>query len=367
MDAPESRITIREVAEQAGVSLGTASRVLNGAANVAADRRQRVLAAAKRLGYRRLRARSRAPRSEPAAPPPARVGLILLGLDHSLVALPIVSAVVHGIEEAVAASGGELLIAEAPDLARVPGWLSEGRVDGLILKGPLQGRLPSAAESPVLAAAADLPHVWVLGRPLGAGGDEVGCEDVGAGRLAAEHLCAHGHRRLGFLNPKGDHVGFRRRRDGFVAGARAAGAAVTLLESVDERRWSWPLASTTTAADVLPLVERWRTMAKRPTALFVPADSVAVCVYQALDRFGRRIGRDVSLIGCNNEPALLAGLTPALTTIDVHPHAIGRNAVARLHWRLAHPVDEPPTALTVEPTLVPADSVRDLRARTERA
>jgi len=68
-------------------------------------------------------------------------------------------------------------------------------------------------------------------------------------------------------------------------------------------------------------------------------------------------GRDVSVISCNNECALVAGLFPALTTIDIHAEAIGRRAVAQLMWRIEHPMDRFQTTTVVEPTVVEGASV----------
>jgi len=69
-----------------------------------------------------------------------------------------------------------------------------------------------------------------------------------------------------------------------------------------------------------------------------------------------KVGRDLSLISCNNERPLLMGIHPALTTIDVHAETIGARAVDQLAWRTQHP-EEPSVNIGVEPSLVEGDSV----------
>jgi LacI family transcriptional regulator len=97
----------------------------------------------------------------------------------------------------------------------------------------------------------------------------------------------------------------------------------------------------------------------RPTAVFVPGDSVTAMVYRALSERGLRVGRDLSLVSCNHEQSLLTGLYPTPTTIDIHAEQVGRRAVDLLAWRM---VRDPGAALDVgvEPTLVDGQSVAPL-------
>ena len=94
----------------------------------------------------------------------------------------------------------------------------------------------------------------------------------------------------------------------------------------------------------------------RPTAVFVPGDSVAVMVYRALYVRGLTVGRDLSVISCNNETPLLAGLYPQLTTIDIHAEAIGRRTVDQLAWRMTHR-GQPANDVALEPSIVEGESV----------
>jgi DNA-binding LacI/PurR family transcriptional regulator len=238
---------------------------------------------------------------------------------------------------------------------RVPPVLERQRVDGVILKGALQGRWLDEITPELSTHLRGVPSVWFLGRPDGGWGDTVQSNDLQVGRLAAEYLVGRGHRTLAFLNPKPNQVTFLRRQAGFVAYGEAAGATVQKFLGEAEG-WNLPLRSVKEVDAVQGLVDALIASSPRPTAVFVPGDSVAAMVYRALYVRGLTVGRDLSVISCNNETPLLAGLYPQLTTIDIHAEAIGRRTVDQLAWRMAHRA-APATDLTVEPTVVEGESV----------
>jgi DNA-binding LacI/PurR family transcriptional regulator len=357
--------TIHDVAKAAGVAVGSASRALNQHATVSPEIRERVQAAAKALDYSRLRrprARLRGPAGGDNASA-ASIGLICFGMEDALVALPVVSAAMHGIESAVGEEGGTLMFASIPKGDRVPAFLAENKIAGLIVKGPNQGELPPVETNDLLRQIYRMPHVWLMGCPPNAAGDHCNFDADAAGRIAADHLHAKGHGRVAFLNPKPGHAQFELVKRGFCERTRTLGGNVEVLESEQAGPLVWPLPGTTSAEKVHALVQRWAAQPKsrRATAIAVGADTTAVQIYAAMSRIGVRVGRDVGLVSCNDEKALVMGLNPPLTTVDVRPDAIGRNAVARVLWRVAHPSDATPVTLLVQPVLTERESVPDLR------
>jgi DNA-binding LacI/PurR family transcriptional regulator len=176
--------------------------------------------------------------------------------------------------------------------------------------------------------------------------------------LAADHLTAHGHSRLAVLNPKPDHVTFRQREASFTWHAERAGATVTAYLG-RPTEWELPLRPVDQVELVGGLVDRLLRSSPRPTGVFVPGDSVTAMVCRALAERGLRIGRDLSLVSCNNETPLLSGLYPTPTTIDIHAESVGRRAVDQLAWRLIHD-DAVGLDVGVEPALVEGASVMRL-------
>jgi LacI family transcriptional regulator len=291
------------------------------------------------------------------------VALLLLGMDRTLVQLPVVAAAIHGVEEALAEAGARLLLSDLPQLDRLPDALGRSRADGFLVKSALQGEVLGAIDRASLEILQRFPMVWLMGRPPGASwGDEVSANESAIGPIAAEHLAARGHRDLAFLNPKPDHVLFRSRQEGFVAHARRLGVRVRSFLGRPED-WSLPLRAVEGPDDLRDLLDRLLAEKRRPTAAFVPADSIAAMAYRALSERGLKVGRDLGLVSCNHEPPLLVGLHPPLTTIDIHADQIGRRAVEQLAWRMSHR-EAPPTELRIEPTLVEGESVRPLERRS---
>ena len=356
--------TIYDVAKAARVAVGSVSRVLNKHPDVSPEMRDRILAAAKLLNYTRLRRRSasaavmRASRGSGVS-----LGMICFGMQDTLVQLPVVSAAVHGIESAVAAEGGTLMFANIPEGDRVPAFLTENRVAGVIVKGPNVGGLPSPEHNELLRHIYALPHVWLMGQPSNARGDHCNFDQQAAGRLAAEHLHAKRHEHVAFLNPKPGHAQFENVKKAFCARARELGQQVDVFEPEQPPPLTWPLPAISSPAVVEQLVQRWAAQRRtgRATAFAVGADTTAVQMYSAFGKLGLQVGRDISLVSCNDERALVMGLTPPLTTIDVHADAIGRVAVARLLWRVTHPDQTASARILVEPALVERASVRILR------
>jgi LacI family transcriptional regulator len=356
---------VRDIARVADVAVGSVSRALNGHPDLNADLRERILNAARELGYTPLRRRRT--NSQPrrgGLGEGGHIGLICFGMEDTLVQLPVVSAAVHGIEEAVSLSGGTLMFASIPRGDRVPPFLAEKQVSGVILKGPNMGLLPPESESELLRAIYRLPHVWLLGQLPNARGDHCNFDHEIAGRLAANHLREKGHTHVAFLNPKPGHAQFEPLKSAFIYSGLQRGMKVDVLEPASDRMViSWPLPAVASEAVVEALVGEWAKVRpkQRATVIAVGADSTAVQLYSALNKIGVRPGKDVGIISCNDERSLIMSLNPSLTTINVGAEMVGRNAVARLAWRLAHGNEDNSVRILVEPKLVVRNSVPELK------
>lgn len=356
----KSRSTIADVARRAGVAIGTVSRVFNSHPDVNEEIRIRVNEAVSELGYVRLRNRKR-PRDNNDRKV-GNIGLVFFGMEDALVQLPVVSSAVHGIENALSAHGFNLMLASIPNGDRTPPFISEQRIEGLILKGPNQGLLPPETKRSLLSRVYSIPYVWLMGRLPNAQGDHCNYDTDESGRLVVEHFHEKGHRRTTFLNPKPGHIQFEKMKAAFFAHSLRLGHTATVLEVDRPTVLEWPLPATTVQDKVDLLAQQWRDIPAdiRPTGIFVPSDRTAVQLYTALERFGMKVGRDVSVISCNNEKPLLANLSPGLTTIDVHAEMIGRRAVDQLMWRINHPEERLCFQNLVEPTLAERESVQQL-------
>ena len=288
--------TLAVVAREAGVSVPTASKVVNGREDVAPETRRRVTEALNRLGYVR-RPRFAAPKS------PGLVDLVVHSLDNSWS-----GAVLHGVEEAAHEAGLEVVVSAGLTRTRTHsperGWL-----DKLTARGT-SGVLFNLAElSPAQYAWLEhhrIPYVMIdpVHEPP-PGVVSVGAANWQGGVTATEHLLALGHERIAVV------AGHRRKMcsSARVAGYRSAlaSAGVRLRpEYVRHAGFDEDLARERTL-ELLGLPEP-------PTAVFVCSDRMALGVYAALAERGLRVPDDVSVIGFDDLPEA-RWVTPALTTV----------------------------------------------------
>lgn len=357
-------VTLTDVAREANVAVGTASRVLNNFANVNPEAKRRVLEAVARLKYRPLRQRNGGGAGrERDSKNPCNIGLVLLGMDETLVHVPVLSEVLHGVEAAVAGFNGNLFFANLPNADRVPAFLKRSQIEGLIVKTSQYSELPAPETNRLVRSILKLPIVWVWGRPDQASGDLCSFNHRTVATLVVGYLAEKGHRRVAYLNPKKGKTSLEDIKKEFRFACERQAMDLSLIESANARFATWPEPALTGPEDVLPLVDEWLGIpaAHRPTAIFVPADNYAVHVNAAFQQRGIVVGRDVSLVSCNNEKSLVGAMKPRLTTVDVQASRIGAKCVEQLMWRLSHPNDTSVQTILFEPELLIGDSVVSLR------
>ena len=284
--------TIRDVARHAGVSVATVSRVLNDVPVVSDDMRDRVRRAIAELGYR--------PSSTARSLSLGRSQAI--GVVAPFFTTPSVVERLRGVAERARDHGYGLMLfdVETPEqrTAAFSEFARHGRVDGLLVIS-----LPLLDDDVEALARDRLPVVMVdIGHPRV---PHVVIDDVRGGELAAEHLLARGHRRIGFVGDEPDsRFGFtssEERRRGFRRALRRAG----IRPAADlEARGRHGRAPARALADAL--LRR----PDRPTAVFAASDTQAVGVLEAAQALGLRVPEDVAVIGFDDiEIAEPLGLT----------------------------------------------------------
>jgi LacI family transcriptional regulator len=303
------RITMSDVAREAGVSLMTVSRVVNDKDDVSQATRQRVLQVIDRLGYR--------PSGIARGLATKRTGT--LGLVVPDVANPFFSELARGAESVAYAAGYNVFLCNTEEdparELRVLESLEEKRVDGLVL---CSSRLEQDA---LRRAVSHFAAVVLVNRPLDQPGvGKVLVDDVAGGLAVTRHLLAAGHRRIGFLAGPAASFSGRRRLQGYRAALSGAGLAYR----PDWLRHGAPSAEGghRTARQLLADVPEL-------TALFCYNDLVAVGALQAGAELGRQVPGDLAVVGFDDIP-LAALVTPPLTTCRVPRHELGARAIRLL-------------------------------------
>jgi LacI family transcriptional regulator len=302
-------VTIAEIAEHAGVSVPTVSKVLNGRSDVAEATRRRVQQVMADRGYQR--------RKPGATRKVGLVDMVLPGLDS-----PWVVEVLRGAEAEARRSGAQIVLTSAEDgPAGDRQWLDRlaaRRSDGLVLV--VSEPAPEALEQ--LRAL----HTPVVLLDLVGGSDPafatVGATNWAGGLSAVEHLVGLGHRRIGVISGLPQLVCSQERVEGYRAALGRAGIPVdeTLVHFGDFR----PAGGRLGAQAMLDTADP-------PTAIFAGSDMQAVGVYQEAAARGLRIPEDISVVGFD-DIAFCEHMTPKLTTVR---QPLGRMAAEAVRLVLA--------------------------------
>jgi DNA-binding LacI/PurR family transcriptional regulator len=289
--------TLDTVAAEAGVSRATVSRVVNNSAHVSADVRELVDAAITRLGYVPNRtARSLVRRRTDS------VALVLREADATVLADPYLAAMIIATSRCLAGTGTQLVLVNARDDGEqrtLADYVRGGHVDGVLLAS-----MHADDPLPQILVDARVPTV-VGGRPERPvpGLAYVDCDNVGGGRLAAEHLVALGRRRIASIAGPPDMTAAADRLTGYHRGLAHAGLPIGPVAFGDFTRLAGERAMT-------------ELLARDPDidAVFAANDLMAVGALRVLRASGRRVPEDVAVIGYDDVE--LAALTePALTTV----------------------------------------------------
>ncbi|WP_344792834.1 LacI family DNA-binding transcriptional regulator [Gryllotalpicola daejeonensis] len=308
-----ARPTLSAVAEAAGTSIPTVSKVLRGGTDVSAETRAKVMAAVQAVGYVRKGMKS-ALTADAASGDSGLSNLLELVVTHLEGSWA--NLVLAGIGHEAASAGLDVVLTLAkPDTdwaSRILRRRSVGIV-GVLLD-------PGTAQFSTLCAAG-IPMVLIEPMQAAPGGTAgIGLANWDAGRLAAEHLLSLGHRRMGVIAGSPKHIYSRARVDGFRSAVAAVGAPDTAV-AVAPGRWKEDRA----AADTHELLDKDPTI----TAIFACSDSMALGVYSALAERGLRVPEDVSVVGFDDLPEA-HWISPPLTTVRQPSREMGESAVRML-------------------------------------
>lgn len=311
------RVTIRDVAEDAGVSVAAVSKVLRDAYGVSDQMRTRVRDSMAKLGYR-PHAAARGMRGQTYT-----IGVLLADIKN-----PFFSQLVDGIIDGLAGTQyvplygighGSVTMETA-----IVHALIDRQIDGLVMIGQ---RLPTAdleavtREVPVVVIGHHAPEVTSF--------DSANNDDRRGGAMVVEYLLSQGYKRPAMITLGGADLTqadvSQRREVGFLAAMRAAGfpdGSIRIAAAADD------------LDDVTATVRAVLEGPEPPDAIFGWADYYALEVLSAVRSLGLRVPEDIGVIGYDNSPPC-AYTQNDLTSIDQGGREIGRNAAGLLLERIA--------------------------------
>ncbi len=335
-----NRVTMQQVAAEAGVSVSTVSKVINGRYGVASETFEHVTEVINRLGYEAsLVARSlRNSRTNV-------IGVLVADFE------PFSTEVLKGAADAIRGTGYELVAYSAGGrvdehvgwerryLSRVMGTL----VDGAVLVTPTVTDVQY--DGPVVAVD---PHTGPSRLPT------VAADNLQGARLGVEHLLELGHTRIGMVTGRPDLISAQLRERGYREALAMAGVPVD--EALLERGAYETDLGKAAARALLMLPEP-------PTAIFAANDLTALATLEAAAELGLDVPGDLSVVGFDNIPES-ALAHPPITTVQQPIRRMGHDAIAMLVALIAgdelaetHPILD--TTLVVRRSTAPPRTPRD--------
>jgi LacI family transcriptional regulator len=285
-------VTIQDVAEAAGVSVSTVSRVLNGKVDVASETQDRILSVIDDMGYTtNLAARSM--RSQKKN---------LVGLIMPDIAYPFAIEVMKGVNRAIAESEFDLLVYTTGDVRKsgrafheqkYVSLLTNSISDGVVIVAPVAGEFNIDAPIVSIDPLASNPNYPAVHATNFQGALE-----------AMEYLLEMGHRRIGFISGRAELESSNRRMKGYLEALEKAGIPIDeeLIASGDY----------TTETGVRG-TKQLLSLGNPPSAIFASNDQMAIGVFQVAEELGIRIPEDLSVIGFDN---IAESKYMGLTTVD---------------------------------------------------
>ncbi|MEM7800815.1 MAG: LacI family DNA-binding transcriptional regulator [Chloroflexota bacterium] len=312
--------TIREVAEKAGVSIGTVSRALNNKNGVGDQTRQRIIEVSRELGYSPNR------RVPDAAPETLHVGVLIAPLPYPPLSDPFYSMVVQGVVsglkaaqvgmtlESLSVSDGKLI-----DYSQI---FHDDRLQGYVVVGGeivnYIDQLSAVIDDPIVLVDADHPRPMV---------DSVMADNAKGGYQAAIHLIEQGHThiiQLGGMN----HSSLVERRVGYERAMHEHGLQPKIVGS--------SVTLTLTPQDAAATVDQILAEAPETTGIICLNDIQAVAIMHELKRRGHNIPQDYSIIGFD-DIEMIKYISPALTTVRIDRLGMGEMAIYTLLGRINNP------------------------------
>ncbi|QYR19075.1 LacI family transcriptional regulator [Paenibacillus sp. sptzw28] len=326
--------TIKEIAEMAGVSKSTVSRVITGQGYASEESRGKVMNVIEALQYK-PNAVARAMVSKRTH----NIGVIIYRDQQPVASHPLYGKILDAILSAAEPLGYSVFVMTDQEMSlRSADFMLEKRVDGLILISRLRNNVIEYIKS------FGVPYLMINGTTEDEEVIRIVNQDDKGGELAAEHLHHVGHRRICIIAGPQAHRSHFLRLQGFLGFAERSGFPVP-PDSV------YQSPASTFEAGYETISRHWSGFCRRRyTALFATNDMIALGAMKFLMEQGVRVPSQIAVMGYDDVD-LAAMYHPSLTTVGVDKVKMGREAVLLLD-RLINSEQSPLNEVECEPRLI---------------
>ena len=302
---PPSGATLQDVAQAAGVTIGTASKAINGRGKLRQETRERVRAEAKRLGFR-----FRELRQDTILQQGVMIGVLTTD-NYGRFSIPLLA----GIEDAFGSRPVSAVLCNSRDLEREQQQINvllSRQVDGIIVSARREDPRP-----PIDISGSSVPVVYAFTQVRDPRALCILPDDGQGARLAMEHLIQLGRRQFAHITGPGYFEAVRLRENAMRQTLAEHGLQLP-EHRVLSGPWqeSWGYTATNYLFDQDSSID----------ALFCGSDQLARGAVEALRERGMRIPDDVAIVGFDNWEPIACATRPTLTTVDMNLTEVGRHA-----------------------------------------
>lgn len=337
-------VTLKDIAEEAHVSLMTVSNVVNGKYNkVSKEKVREIQEIIKKRNYvQNATARSLAKSSSNI------VAIILRSINgENSLSSPHNANLVGSIVRHIQELGYYAMIDLVEDCNSIAKSIQTWNVQAAIFLGMFDDEIEQ------IYALSSIPMVFIDSYSKIRQLSNVGIDDYKGGQLAAEYLIKRGHKNMGFVSPPNyDNGVVQHRLQGFMNVLNLHGISL-------EAQYCFSVVSDADSEQISQMVDQIVAIKNKITAVFVTSDSLAASLISGLHRYGLRIPDDLSVIGFDNM-IISTQIFPPLTTISQNLELKARLAVDILNGQLKNPNTSAESRI-LDVSLIERESVREIK------
>lgn len=340
----EKRITMKQIADELGISINAVSLALNNKQGVSESTRKNVLRLANKTGY--LNQSDKYNKTFSSRHICVMIRKIYFQDMHFY------SRVIYGIEWQADKLGYDIIIHFTDQEDKIPACVLNKKVAGIIIVGAVEeDRIESLS-------GFRIPLVVVDSTTYGYPVDSILADNRGGAFLAVSHFIRNGYRKIGFFGDLDYSLSIKERYLGYVEAMTTVmedGAMQTAL--LETMRYSLlrDVEEYVLAKNVKVVAQRVRTMEELPEVFMCSNDRAAIFLMNVLKELGYRVPEDIGIVGFD-DMEISTMVIPSLTTCHIAKKNMGMKAVLTLQWRLQN-WKAKPEKITLPVDLVLRDSV----------
>lgn len=341
----EKKVTMKDIAAKLGISINAVSLALNDRVGVSEETRREVLRVAEEIGYLEHTSKYMSTYSS------KNICVLLRSIYFR--DMHFYSKILIGIEQEARKSGYDLLINFYEDEFMIPNCVENKRVAGIVIVGKIED------DYLIQLKNYHIPVVLVDHTSLSESTDSILTDNKLGAYKITKYLINKGYNKIGFFGDLDYSISVKERFFGYQE-------AIKLLPYLDSQHQvnlyteDYSILSDIEVAildhNTESIIEKVKQVSQLPEVFVCSNDNAAIQMCNALKIMGYRVPEDIAVVGFDDIDLSIM-ITPKMTTVRVNKELMGKKAIERLVWRIAHP-KEPVENTILDVEIVERESVK---------